>query len=149
MRLADSFDDHWTLDKRTGFWVWQRARKGKEAASGGGYGCFRDKKKLVSAHRFAYERAYGPVPEGLLVMHLCDNSKCVNPAHLRAGTNAENIADSARKLRQNSKLNPVDVLRIRARVAEGELQQLVANDYGLHQADISNIVNRKYWRHVT
>lgn len=118
------------------------------AEYGGGYGCFSLKGKTVAAHKFAYERAHGPVPKGLLVMHLCDNSKCVNPAHLKAGTNAENIADSARKLRQNSKLRPIDVRRIRARVAKGEVQQLVANDYGLHQADVSNIVHRKYWRHV-
>ena len=47
------------------------------------------------AHREAYERAYGPIPDGLVVMHSCDTPLCVEPSHLRAGTQSENLHDAS------------------------------------------------------
>jgi hypothetical protein len=47
--------------------------------------------RTVSAHRFAYELAYGAVPAGLVIDHLCRNRRSVNPGHLEAVTNRENI----------------------------------------------------------
>jgi hypothetical protein len=57
-----------------------------------GYGKFqRDDGAKVMAHRFAYEEVKGPIPEGLVLDHLCRVQTCVNPEHLEPVTNAENI----------------------------------------------------------
>lgn len=56
-----------------------------------GYGRFWNGERLVYAHRWAFERAFGPITEGLVLDHACNTPACVNPAHLRAVTFRENI----------------------------------------------------------
>lgn len=51
----------------------------------------------IKAHRFAYEMAKGPIPEGLSVLHTCDVRACINPDHLWVGTRAENQVDMQKK----------------------------------------------------
>jgi len=63
-----------------------------------GIGCRTDQSwRMVLAHRVSHELFNGPIPDGMHVMHSCDNPSCVNPAHLRAGTRSENMQDSIAK----------------------------------------------------
>lgn len=61
--------------------------------NGSGYGQKMVKGKNVPAHRWMWEQAYGPIPNGMQVNHHCDNRKCVNPGHLYLGTQKDNVRD--------------------------------------------------------
>ena len=58
-----------------------------------GYGVVKRSKKLLRAHRLAWEYAKGPIPSGMLICHKCDNRKCINPDHLYVGTHQANSDD--------------------------------------------------------
>lgn len=68
-------------------WVWLGCRNHR------GYGLFGVNGKCRSAHRVAYEIAHGIIPDGLFVLHRCDNPACVRPDHLWLGTHADNMND--------------------------------------------------------
>lgn len=53
----------------------------------------RDDFRTTSAHRYAYEIWIGPIPDGMNVLHKCDNRSCINPNHLFLGTQQDNIRD--------------------------------------------------------
>lgn len=84
LRLMESFKE----DEKTGCWVW------KKSTCRSGYGQLKVFKKMALAHRYSYEMHKGEIPKGMEILHECDNKKCINPEHLRAGTHAQNMKDA-------------------------------------------------------
>lgn len=95
------------VDKRAGpdkCWPWVGGSLNE------GYGCIRlgsSHGRIVLAHRAAWAIANGPIPDGLFVLHHCDNPPCCNPAHLFLGTHQDNMDDMVAKGRQSWKLKSI------------------------------------------
>jgi predicted XRE-type DNA-binding protein len=127
----------------------------------GGYGQERSAGKVRLAHRIAYCKAKNidiKQIDGLVVMHTCDNPPCVNPEHLRLGTQQENVDDMMKKGRHDfgglvgeehgkAKLTSEDVLRIREMV-KFKSQTEVARLFLICQPHVSDIVLRRRWAHL-
>ena len=116
-----------------------------------GYGSIRVDGKAMRAHRVAYELAKGPIPEGALLRHTCDNPKCVNPDHLIPGTKSDNTKDAIERgqhavgeLHRNAKVSNQAVTAIRAALAAGVPGKFLAKQFGVDQTLISQIkLNKK------
>jgi len=122
-----------------------------------GYGNFWHDGKCWKAHRFAHVVWNGPIPDGYDVMHLCDTPSCVNPAHLRAATTAENIRDMWAKGRGpnrtgqgngRAKLTPFGVAYIREMAALDFSTATIAKKFEINPATVRRIVRGDYggWR---
>lgn len=132
-------------------WEW------KAALNEHGYGVTGCNGEVELAHRYSYRAHYGEIPDGLCVLHHCDNPPCVNPRHLFVGTMKDNTQDSLRKGRLKargatnpmSKLTPKDVREIRSRYANTDvLMRELAVEYGVCRTNIVLIINRKRWKHL-
>ena len=137
-----------------------------------GYGQAWQNGKGIRAHRLAWELERGKIPAGAQVLHECDNPPCVNHEHLFLGTNADNMADRDAKGRQvcargdahylrihpelasrgedngAAKLTEGSVIAIMQLRAEGWSLRKIAAKFGVRYTHVSDIVNRKFWKHV-
>jgi hypothetical protein len=125
------------------------------APDGWGYPHFQKNKKTIIISRFMYEKNIGPIPEGMVIRHKCDNTMCINPDHLEIGTQKDNMNDmvirgrslkgSKHNLSKLTEENVVDILR---RVNNGECQAKLAREFKVSYSRISMIANGHEWKHV-
>ena len=117
-----------------------------------GYGEIQDGDRNRKAHRIAWELFYGPIPNGMCVLHRCDNSACVNSRHLFLGSQADNMRDMDKKGRRvvglrgesnlQAKLTEQKVRGIRvSRLTQREL----GKKHGVSQVAIGMIKRGKSW----
>ena len=140
------------VDKTSTCWNWigNKTRLGYGQIGLGG-----TEGKICLAHRISYELAHGVIPKGLCILHKCDNPACVNPEHLWAGTQQENIRDRCLKGRSEgskgekngkAKLNRKLVKEIRELYKTNEFSHTgLAEVFNVSKATIYYIINNKHW----
>lgn len=156
------------VNKTSGCWLWTGtlSPKGYGNIGLGGRGG-----KHSGAHRVSWELHYGPIPEGLFVLHRCDVPACVNPEHLWLGTNRDNIDDMMAKGRSASgdnsgarkhpdrvprgskhcqaKLTEVKVSEMRTLYSYGTVTlDCLAKQFGISLATCFEVIHHKTWKHV-
>ena len=147
--------DYWTInrllrgsrDTATGCRVWTGM-----VNKPGGYGRISYRGRQWRAHRLAYELLLAPIPEGMSLLHRCDNPLCINPNHLRPGTHAENIQEAYDKGRKVSpgglrhpcrKLTAEQVAHIRI---SKEPAAAIARQLGLSKSTVARVRTGKTYR---
>ena len=150
--LAERF---WGKVKKTdGCWLWAGEKERR-------YGRIRDasvngRRKNLRTHRVAWVLGCGQIPDGLCVLHRCDNPICVRLDHLFLGTMRDNTDDMMAKgrnrytsrrgaMHQNAKLSETDVSLIRSEATKGSSRSDLAVRFGVTVSNISCIVRRRSW----
>jgi DNA modification methylase len=156
--LSDLENRFWAkVIKADACWEWKGKKQNK------GYGRILIDGKEISAHRISWEIHFGPIPEGLMVCHHCDNPGCVRPDHLFLGTMQDNWQDSSDKGRNpifnkhlhqakgenhgRAKLTEVQVTEIREKYSKGNTSySILAKEYGVSHNVIGQIIHKKIWK---
>ena len=156
MKMLD--DRFWSKVDRSdkeGCWIWTAGLNNK------GYGMFRPgglaPKRL--AHRLSYEDSNGRIPTGALILHSCDNRRCVNPAHLRLGSHKDNVADMDLRGRRvpntpkgadncNSFASEEEITAMRREYIAGAKADDLAKKYGFSASAIRDPLLGRSWRHL-
>jgi len=144
-----SFDEvFWdNVHKTPDCWLWTAGK------TNGGYGKLTTYERVTKlAHRISWEIHFGEVPEGLCVLHHCDNPSCVRPDHLFLGTLNDNKQDCVVKERHSrgekvntSKLTEEQVKEIRQACAQGANKSELAKRYGVDRSSIFRIARGETW----
>lgn len=143
------FWDKVNIRDKDACWEWQ-------AATAKGYGAIRIDGRLRGAHQVSWElHNHQTVPDGMFVLHECDNRSCVNPHHLFLGTHQDNMDDMYAKGRRiaasgessgSSKLTHSQVEQIR-RLSPKHSRRELAHMFGVKaHATINKILSGKTWR---
>lgn len=147
-----TWDRFWTkVRKSEGCWEWTGSISGKPLK----YGRFRAGGKGQVAHRVAWELLICPIPDGLHVLHRCDNPVCVKPTHLFLGTAEDNASDKVKKGRQSCchqpgwrnfrKYTPEFVEQVRRLLAEDPSPARIAKNLGCDSEFVRRIHRGLIW----
>jgi hypothetical protein len=130
-------------------WVWTGGTNRKH------YGQINIAGVICRANRVAWTMAEGFVPDGMFVLHACDNPRCVRRSHLFLGTHVANMADEVAKGRQargernsGAKLTPDQVVAARASVLAGASLKQIARDLSISSHEASSMVGGVTWKHL-
>lgn len=139
------FRSHVDIRSAEECWPWKRARSN-------GYGRFSvggRRGRLAIASRVAYEIHNGSLALGLEVLHSCDNPPCCNPAHLKAGTQSQNLAEMVQRGRSpKQKLTARQIRAIRSARTGGARVIDLAAKYGVTPSNVSQITTGRTWKHL-
>lgn len=147
---GDYAERFWSKVDRTGdgCWEWQASRTSH------GYGQVSTFRRPRGAHRVAWELVNGPIPDGLWVLHHCDNPPCVRSDHLFLGTVGDNSRDMAAKGRthviygeasRHHKLTQDQVHEMRRLNREGIGYRRLAKMFGLATVNVWRICTNRAW----
>lgn len=132
--------------------IWQGTKTPK------GYGSIRRNGKWVRAHRVSYELHNGAIPNGMVIMHACDNRACIEPMHLTAAPQLNNVRDMLTKGRANkakgeraprAKLTQAQVDDIRRRYVPrqyGSGAHALAKEFGVSKQSVQAILRGDSWK---
>lgn len=133
------------VKRDVGCWEWQGA------CAPFGYGKLWDPgppRRCVGTHRLVYELCVGSVPEGMFVLHKCDNPPCCRPDHLYVGTPKDNMDDRSKRGRQPQKLQPSQVMEIYRRWNAGESSRKLGPEFGV-SGHLARLIGKGLvWKHV-
>jgi hypothetical protein len=144
----------WAKVKKTDIcWTWKGSRNGD------GYGHFFFNGRVMLAHRVVWTMANGAIPDGLQVLHKCDNPPCVRPDHLFLGTQLDNLADMEKKGRRDwskgetchdARLTEQQVIEIRDSSHPHDTQfcKMAAEKYKVTPSHIRAIITGKKWKYL-
>jgi hypothetical protein len=146
---ADPVASFWAkIEKTRTCWLWTGGLSPK------GYGVHWIGRGYKRAHRYSYQLATGIDPGRYVVMHSCDNRRCVNPEHLSLGSQTENIADMDRKGRRNAPRGTshgcaaLTESQVRAIRADPRPHAKIAGDYPVSKSGIGAIKAGRTWKHL-
>ena len=136
-----------TVTKGPGCWIRPAA---PSRGRGKRYSRFSDSVgTTILAHRFSWKLHFGEIPEGMGVLHECDNTECVRPDHLFLGTQKDNARDMVLKTRFHTRLTKEDVHEMRRlRGDMGRTYRSIADQFDVVISVAWNCINRKTWWHV-
>lgn len=149
-RLKESFENN--VIKGPGCWDFN----GKTRTDG--YAALEYKGRRMLVHRASWLIHYGVIPDGIFVLHKCDNRKCSNPDHLFLGTQKDNIFDMVSKGRNRyvsgekivqSKLKTEQVIKIKKLLAQNISNKKIAESFNINHCTVSDIKNNKTWKQVS
>lgn len=150
--ILQRFLDKVHPEPNSGCWLWTGS------AHSFGYGFFHMEGKTQRAHRVSFQLHCGPIESGMCVLHECDNPYCVNPDHLRLGTQADNVHDCVKKGRASYplsgpaprclKLTAEKVREIRQKRNDGATTKQLAVAYNVDRSMIRRICKGVVWKNV-